>query len=204
MGSFLSTPKKLNAKVHVPKKRNSSALRHRISPNKETLDRVLRRIGHPVREASRVSHRWVRQTWRQSRVPQAPAFNGWNLLKDLKNFEASDTQVDRNKPLPLLPSLPTAAQHNEPQRLEPLHPPPPPSVGTSGTNGASRLEEELERSFIERQRQETLRQLESKPVPALTSRVPAIILQRIEKGAMLWGSLGSRAARRRQGSSGML
>jgi hypothetical protein len=84
--------------------------------------------------------------------------------------------VDTNKPLPPLP----------------------PSVSFR------KLEQDLERDFILRQREETLRHLESKqPRRGSKMRVPTIILRRIEKNAGLLGSLDSRATRRRQGGSGV-
>ena len=69
---------------------------------------------------------------------------------------------------------------------EPLMPPWPPLVT------ARRLEEQLEKSYIQRHREETLRLLEFGPIPhqASGSRVPNIIQRRIRRAAVMKDSWG--------------
>ena len=57
---------------------------------------------------------------------------------------------------------------------------------------ARRLEEQLEKSYIQRHREETLRLLEFGPIPhqASGSRVPNIIQRRIRRAAVMKDSWG--------------
>lgn len=169
MGVSLSKPEKPRAETLLPaKQRHSVALRQRISLNKMTLDRILKQMGHPVRERLRTS---IRQSHRliASRTAPTPPTERAPRCRQRDTQPESVTRsctraADTNKSLPPLPrSAPTSA---------------------------SRLAAELERSYIERHREETLRRLESgrEAEAPLQSRVPTIIFNRIKRSGMLWDS----------------
>jgi hypothetical protein len=179
MGTPVSRPQRPKFRVLLPTKRNSSALRHRISLNKETLDRILQQIGHPAAKKPRVSvnsRRFLEASQKPS-SPQEVVVSHTETAEPPTTFEKSSKHVDTNKPLPPLPS----------------------SVSFR------KLEQDLERDSILRHREETLRHLESKqPRRGSRMRVPAVILRRIEKSAGLLGSVDSRVTRRNQGGLGLV
>ena len=184
MGAFSSKPKKSKKPKGRGKRptnlRDSVALRQRISLNKETLNRILTQIGHPVPEKSRASI-LSPQMERALRTLTTHAF-----AMALQGGETSNTehrvlglhhQVDKDKPLPPWPSVATITKLDEEQ--VPLWPP---------LVTARRLEEQLERNHIQRQREDTLRLLEVGPEPHQPpgSRVPTIIQRRIRRAGVAW------------------
>ncbi len=185
MGVSSSRPEKPKGKTNQRTKlRNSVALRQRISLNKLTLDRLLKQIGHPVREHSRESAviPGLEQALRTlSTHAFAMALQGGDANDREHNVVGLHHQVDKDKPLPSWPPLITTKKLEE--QLTPLWPP---------LVTARRLEQQLERSYIQRQREETLRLLESGPEPhqASRSRVPNIIQRRIRRAAVVKDSSG--------------
>lgn len=182
MGSVFSRFKKSHAGASLPRQRNSSALRHRISLNKETLDRVLQQIGHPARERFRMSS--TQRKWPASLRPSTPR-GGEPYHKEMlqhSNFsmrfvkQGDARDANRNKPLPPFPPSTMERPQNKPQLIDPPpHPQQPPQpMPTDGPSNISKTEEELDRDFIDLQRRATLRQLERKK-----SRVPTLIFKRI-------------------------
>lgn len=234
MGSFCSRPGKPKIRVLAPTKRklrNSYALRRRISMNKETLDRFLQRTGHPVRERSRIStHQKRRCSRRPSTLRKSTLSRRKTPNRPSPVSATSSSEVDTNlKPLPPLPLLVTKPQQNEPQlqskrhlpkqqqsQNQPpsqLHPRPLPPTPSDCPPGILRFEAQLEREYIERQREKTLRRLEARKsrnpktlqqLESKKSRVPDIIFRRIQEGSsMLLGNFDSRATRRKRRCSGL-
>ncbi len=179
MGVSLSRPERRKAKANRPPKlRNSVALRQRMSLNKETLDRLLKQIGHPVQEPTQAST-MLPGLEQALRTLSTHAFA--MTVQDGKTNDGEHTvvgsrqEVNQDKPLPLWPH-PVSVK-----RLDEQPTPPWPPLVT-----ARRLEEQLERSYIHRQREQTLRLLEFGPDPhqASVSRVPNIIQRRIRRAAV--------------------
>jgi hypothetical protein len=169
MGISSSRPGKPKVRaLQLTKQRNSVALRQRISLNRATLQRTLQQMGYSVRGQSRLSmrsrHRASRTSppaTRRRQLGQTRPGHHSRTRRRSQVATRSSRQVDRNKPLPPLPQ---------------------PSLSSS-----LRLEEELERAYIERHREATLRQLESgrESPPTLRSQVPSIILRRAMRSRML-------------------
>ncbi len=219
MGASSSKPKKAKGKGKAnrpPKVRNSVALRQRMSLNKETLDRVLKQIGHPVQEPTRDSTALpgLEQALRTlSTHAFAMALPGGETNNRECSVVGFSRQVDKDKQLPPWPSvvtikrldgeqqMATTEKLDEKQQMAAIQevdeeqvPVWPPPVTTK------RLEEQLERSYIQRRREETLRLLELGPDPhqppaCRPSRVPSIIRRRIRRAAVAWDGSGLRDIR---------
>ncbi|KAK4098077.1 hypothetical protein N658DRAFT_252628 [Parathielavia hyrcaniae] len=176
----------------MQKMRSSSALHHRISLNKETLDRILQHIRHPLAaQQNRVSV-LPRQRLKTPLKPpsaQQEADKAYPTTPLQEAIEACQSPVlqEANKtyrsPSPKPSSaasilLPPAAK----KQVDTNKPLPPLPLTTSFCE----LEQQLEHDFVQRQRDLTLRILESRHAATRRrsrTRVPDIILSRIEKGA---------------------
>jgi len=171
MGISLSRPGKPKARaLLLAKQRNLVALRQRISLNRATLNNTLKQLGYPVREQPRLSMQPRQRTSRTSsrtltkrHLGQTRAEHHTKVRRRSQAARRLSKEVDRNKPLPPLPR--------------------------SSLSPSLRLGEELQRGYIERHREATLRRLESRreSLPTPKSRVPSIILKRIKRSRMLWG-----------------
>ncbi len=180
MGSCLSKPPARAPRP--PRQTNSVALRERISLNRATLDRILEERGwYRGRQLSEASMELGQQrTWAQAARTFAEDLS-WREAHQRELFYQGEPSyscqtnhrrqdaaghhmpVDKNKPLPPLPSVASSSE--------------------------SSLEEELERGYIQRHREETLRTLESgwdwHRWEAPQSRVPSIIGRRIRRQAVM-------------------
>ena len=177
MGSLFSRPEEPKVKVLGNPIRDSVALRQRISLNRQTLARILEQIGHPA--ANRASQNLSEsslQSEEHPETPKSPSIISYRKMKRMsvlfqRTILKRQTRkfIDLNKPLPPPPPL-------------------PPDMAPTSTQMAAafaQIEQALEQEYINRHREETLRQLESRRRTCASEiRVPSIILRRIGKRAM--------------------
>ncbi|KAK3290772.1 uncharacterized protein B0H64DRAFT_479057 [Chaetomium fimeti] len=192
MGCLLSRPKKHKSKASGQTMRDSEALRRRISLNKETLDRVLQRLGHPTTQQATRKSTHPEQQAQQTRAPSptaTPLPTGtpfptttptWGPTPSSPFHTSTSTHqeaatpttpqapakaIDTNKPLPPIPPTPTTPPTPSTNPTPTRTPTPTTPTPTRLQSQQQQQQQQQQRAHIEQHRQHTLRILESRGAP---------------------------------------